>query len=571
MEAFMEGKEVIKDESRKRPPTTAADIDDNLVVKRRKTIPSTSLSSSSSAPIKQQHQQQQHQQQHANVPQARQPLPIAAVEDDDDDDEEEEDASPARIPMDRLPAPPPVINRISISPARLTQKPPSSTKKKTTTTDTFAAAAAAVDHAPTKMIREVSSVTQETEQSIEAEEASLGLQWAKLHWTRILQVCAVPIICVMATAVGWTPPFRSNNNPNSHWDPPIWPNTMESSSPAKHPSSTANHMLSGLEPEPPLTLRQVLESPFHLAMAPAFFGFYGYFGVLAAWQHALQSTTTTTTIPSSRSSFVLLQDRIQSVVGASAGAMAAVLLGAGIDPQEAANFCANLTLSHFADFPGVLAVFRGNRFEALMHQFLLQSLSNATTTAITTRLEDAILPVAVTAFDIQTMQLQILTRGSMARAARASATFPFLFQPVWWKEEFQYTDYLFLDGGLVDHAGMLGLTHTLKAKQTSNATGSPNRVINLSIGGFLTTPPPGPEVLPGNTEVISISIQRLPQPGPWAMANGKRAFEGAKVAMEKFLDVPLREVVRDGKKITSSRRNHYELHIDANTFQQLNS
>jgi hypothetical protein len=122
----------------------------------------------------------------------------------------------------------------------------------------------------------------------------------------------------------------------------------------------------------------------------------------------------------------------------------------------------------------------------------------------------------------------------MARAARASATFPFLFQPVWWKHEFQDTDYLFLDGGLVDHTGLLGLAHTLHAKPTSNTTANKIRVINLSIGGFRTTPLPGPGICPGDTEVISISIQSLPPSAPWATRYGKRAFDSAKWKWNKL-------------------------------------
>jgi Patatin-like phospholipase len=104
-----------------------------------------------------------------------------------------------------------------------------------------------------------------------------------------------------------------------------------------------------------LTLRDILtdhDTGFHLAMAPAFFGFYGYFGALAAW-YDLEPN-----LP------------VRSLAGASAGAMAAILMGAGISPQVAADFCADMTLSHFADFPGFGAVFRGHKFERLMDDFL---------------------------------------------------------------------------------------------------------------------------------------------------------------------------------------------------------
>lgn len=316
-----------------------------------------------------------------------------------------------------------------------------------------------------------------------------------------------------------------------------------------------------LEPEPPLTLRQVLESPFHLAMAPANFGFCGYLGALAAWQQALQTT-------SSSSKSITLQDQLQSVAGASAGAMVAILLGAGANPQDAASFCANIKLSHFADYPGFFALFRGNKFEAFMQQFLLVLVSSSTTNATTTpfHLEDAVLPVAVTAFDLLTMQLKILTRGSMARAARASVAFPFLYHPVAWKDDIRRTNHVFVDGGIVDREGLFGLTHTLQAQQTSHTNPSPHRVINLSIGGFSSKPPPGPESLPGNTEVVSISIQRLPEPFSWDnMFEGKQAFDSARAAMEQSLDVPLQKVVRQMEGNTSSQMNHYELHIEAHS------
>jgi predicted acylesterase/phospholipase RssA len=56
--------------------------------------------------------------------------------------------------------------------------------------------------------------------------------------------------------------------------------------------------------------------------------------------------------------------------------------------------------------------------------------SSSRTVVVVHNLEDNPIPVAVSAFDLQTMSTPILTSGSMARSARASATFPGLFQPV---------------------------------------------------------------------------------------------------------------------------------------------
>lgn len=137
----------------------------------------------------------------------------------------------------------------------------------------------------------------------------------------------------------------------------------------------------------------------------------------------------------------------------------------------------------------------------------------------------------------------------MARAARASATFPLLFQPVGWTapedDHGQTRDYTLIDGGITDASGVAGLMNR-----------NPGRVINLKVGPFWG-PPPAPSNIPGSTEVLSISLQNLPQPSPLAMELGTTAIEAASKAMKASLDVPLYK----GKE-----ENHYELHIDASTF-----
>ena len=299
-----------------------------------------------------------------------------------------------------------------------------------------------------------------------------------------------------------------------------------------------------------LTLRQVLLDPsgYHLAMAPAFFGFYGYFGALAAWEEHIGPT-------------VLGSPSLRSVAGASAGAMAAVLLAAGIRPRAAADFCGTVTLDKFADFPGILAAFRGNRFERIVSDFLVAATGGHARTDL--QLQDAAIPVAVSAFDLQSLSGRVLRTGSMARAARASATFPFLFQPVGVPQENQ--ELLCIDGGITDVAGLQG-TKALLLEALASADASSNRslhrVVNLSVGDFLGGSPPGPSKLgspssDSTVEVISISLRHLPLCGPWAMSNGPRAVEAAFRAMQASLDVPLHWGRED---------RHYELHIDTSTF-----
>lgn len=291
------------------------------------------------------------------------------------------------------------------------------------------------------------------------------------------------------------------------------------------------------EPEANLTLREFLLYPnegIHLGMAPSFFGFYGYFGALAAWEDEL-----------SNASYNFLLDKIHGVSGASAGAMAAVLLASGVPPRVAAEFCNTITLDKIADPPALFAAFRGTKFEQVMYHFLQDSSPQQIL-----QLEDAIIPICVSGFDLQTMQGRLLKKGSMARAARASATFPGLFQPVGWEEEGE--DYLFIDGGIADFAGLNGLA-ALSPDQ-------PKRVVNLVVGDFLGGVPPGPSRMPkglNTTSLLSISIQNLPHCGPWAMKNGPKAVEVARRAMRASLGLPLHYGKEPG---------HYELHIDASSF-----
>lgn len=283
------------------------------------------------------------------------------------------------------------------------------------------------------------------------------------------------------------------------------------------------------------TLRDYLtdDAGFYLAIAPSFFGFYGYFGALAAWEEGIDAS-------------ILSGDKIHAVAGASSGAIAAILIAAGIKPRRAADMCAGMTLGKFADFPAVGALFRGNKFEQIMFDFMRSEQPE-----MSLLLQDAILPVAVTAFDLQTMEGQILSTGSMARAARASATVPGLFQPVGWKGDVaknETEDYMLIDGGCTDYAGVHGLAVLVPDQ--------PKRVVNMVVGQF-THKPPGPSAIAGSTEVLSISLQNLPMCGPFHMANGPIALDAAHRAMMATLDLPIYQ----GKDA-----NHFELHIDTGPF-----
>jgi hypothetical protein len=370
-----------------------------------------------------------------------------------------------------------------------------------------------------------------------------------------------------------------------------------------------------------VTLRQFLSHPdgFHLGIAPAFFGFYVYFGALTAlsehvltekdkeegrillphnnvcpgnhddvtmWNHTdhvMDSFRMTTKPP-----------LLKSVAGASAGAMAAVLLAAGLNPRDSAEFAAGLSVDKFWDFPGFGGILKGELFEEIMIERLRESrtklkdcggdswqtnessssTTGTTTSTTTLNLEHGWIPVAVTAFDILNLQPVVLTKGCMGKAARASATFPGLFQPCAWvmdgtnnddEEEScsdwssniagvekQYRRYL-IDGGLWDMHGLEGLGHLRLGEKKK-------RILNMVAGSYGIQGPPGPsrmKTIHGVTEVVSLSIENTPRCGPWAMKNGPRAVEAARNAIISVLDVPMYQGDEEG---------HYVLHVDATAF-----
>ena len=308
-----------------------------------------------------------------------------------------------------------------------------------------------------------------------------------------------------------------------------------------------------------LTLREFISNGdgFHLAMAPAFFGFYAYFGALSALNEEVLSKDDEgkVVLPTEANLARFSADGpepnvlLKSVAGASAGAMAAVFLSAGADPRDAADTCLDLTFGEVADYGGFGAALKGHRFEAIMKE-KLEKIGR------TSRFDESVLPVAVSGFDLLSMSGRLLDDGCMAKAARASATFPGLFQPVGWNRESdddqsKIPEHLLIDGGIRDLFGLNGLSILSPEK--------PKRILNMVVGDFGSLTP-GPSHMPKGiqaTEVVSISLQNLPKCGPWAMENGPIAVEAARKAVAAVLDAPMHLGYEPG---------HYELHVDAIDF-----
>ena len=400
-----------------------------------------------------------------------------------------------------------------------------------------------------------------------------------------------------------------------------------------------------------VTLRQFLshDDGFHLGLAPAFFGFYVYFGALTAFhEHVLteeqrqegkmllpvdmnrntakgvflddqeydelkeepfeawedfvnededEEASNDTHVGSAKATIanftaaatnrfikrINQKPLLKSVAGASAGAMAAVLIAAGLNPRESAEFASTMTIDKFWDFPGLGGLIKGDLFEDIMVRRVKRSGLSVPAGVVldevdheslnNVMLEDGLIPVAVSGFDILSLKGKIMTKGCMGKAARASATFPGLFQPCKWynddaddayanlKKKVEAKDktnadanYQYLiDGGVSDMLGLAGLGHLRQNEQNK-------RVVNLVAGAFGAGGPLGPSNLPEGIhakEVVSISIENAPQCGPWAMQNGPIALQAATDAIKDILDAPMYHGDEEG---------HYVLHVDAAAF-----
>jgi len=305
-----------------------------------------------------------------------------------------------------------------------------------------------------------------------------------------------------------------------------------------------------------ITLREYLTHPdgFHLGMAPAFFGFYAYFGALIIFDEELQL------LPNSPKSNNLLK----SVAGASAGAMSASLIGIGLSPRHAAEYVSSFNLASFADPPGLLGLLRGEKFEEILRDYMKEKHgihSRKYDESSSIKVEESLIPLSVTGFDLLTWKGMVIRKGDLAQATRASATFPGLFQPVFvWEENSSqiFPSAILIDGGIHDQYGVKGL---LSSGVEKNPDLTPKRIVNLSVGSLTLNPknpPPGPldfeiESDENVDSVLSITLMNTPNCGPLKMENGPLAVEAARKAIEAVLDVPMYKGKDPG---------HYEVHID---------
>jgi NTE family protein len=136
---------------------------------------------------------------------------------------------------------------------------------------------------------------------------------------------------------------------------------------------------------------------------------------------------------------VLEQEKIpiHLIVGTSVGSLIGALYadkGNSFDLEVMAFKLEKEDLFDFSVFASTTGPIKGDRLE----QFVKERVSRE-------RIEDLPVPFAAVATNLNTGKPVVLTRGSIARAVRASSSIPGVFTPV------QYFDMTLVDGGVVDN------------------------------------------------------------------------------------------------------------------------
>lgn len=186
-----------------------------------------------------------------------------------------------------------------------------------------------------------------------------------------------------------------------------------------------------------LTLRSWLSEAkeFDCAMSPSFLGFFCHAGALGALQKEK------------------LLENLVGLSGASAGAQCGALIGSGKRVFKDHGNCFELH-EDMSSIVGIgdrrwevldpslgFGILKGDGFEKEMGKFLVP------------RFEDLKIPFACSVFSAWTWKTEILSKGNLPRAVRASCTVPLLLHPTSHEPNFRWL----FDGGIYDPSGSCGL------------------------------------------------------------------------------------------------------------------
>lgn len=206
----------------------------------------------------------------------------------------------------------------------------------------------------------------------------------------------------------------------------------------------------------------------------------------------------------------------------------------GKNPSEMIESIMPMDRKDFWDMGGVGGLLKGQLFQQKIEQHL--PVRN---------IEDCPIPFACTAFDTARFCTKKLTSGSIATAARASCTFPGLFQPV----IIDGTPHI--DGGVWDWTGLMALDECIiadakrkhKASVADESTEPnldlkhlfpPNKlIVNICYDTDYGSRLP---VTLSHARLLTIVVENIPPVTPFTMGKvGIEAYKFAKAAMHRAL------------------------------------
>ncbi|CAM9501699.1 unnamed protein product, partial [Ectocarpus sp. 12 AP-2014] len=252
-----------------------------------------------------------------------------------------------------------------------------------------------------------------------------------------------------------------------------------SSDPAGSVVSTVGATGDGAVESPRSLSAWLKEGPFVLSMSPGFFGFYAHVGALIALDNEG------------------LLNEVSFATGASAGGLVAGLFAAGLSPTDMGETVVKFRRSDFWDPVGFGGLLRGKKFEDIVKGTLPGGVR---------RFDQGRIPLAVSAFDVSRLTTRTIDEGCIAKALRATCTFPGLFAPVW------HDRGILVDGGVRDTTGMWCVPEERQdCRRILNVTfGSRDgRGVCVPPSSFPTASNPRPA--PDGMEIVSLPLAGLPR------------------------------------------------------------
>jgi NTE family protein len=203
------------------------------------------------------------------------------------------------------------------------------------------------------------------------------------------------------------------------------------------------------------------------------------------------------------------------VSGSSAGALVTAAWASGIDGPILAAELRQLTRADFWDPTPGFGLLRGRLFRKKLEALLpVRSLTECRVTA------------AVSVHDAFSHTTRVLERGDIATAIHASCAVPLLFHPV------RIDGRIYVDGGVSDRPGLAGMPAKIRVLY--------HHIESRSVFRGLDS-----RALPRREGMTALLIEDLPQPGPFRLDEGRRAFEIARRAARTALERPIHgDVIR---------------------------